>query len=306
MATRKRTEELAELLSGQGPRSEAYHGGLPRRRREEVQQGFMDGEIRIVVATTAFGMGIDKPDVRFVLHGDVTESVDEYYQEIGRAGRDGEPAEACLFFHPKDLGLRRFLGSTGKVDAEDLEEVVTAVADAGGEVHAEQLREDIGVSKRALTLALTRLQDADALEVGSDEVVRSTDVSDEHAAVARGAVDIEERRRQLEASRFEMMSGYAETKGCRRRYLLTYFGENHDGECGNCDNCESGAADRVRSAGDESAFQATSRVRHVQWGEGQVLRVEGDRLVVLFDEVGYKTLSVALAQENALLHVVTA
>ena len=305
VTTRKRTEELAELLSRQGPRSEAYHGGLPRRRREEVQQGFMDGGIRIVVATTAFGMGIDKPDVRFVLHGDVTESVDEYYQEIGRAGRDGEPAEACLFFHPKDLGLRRFLGSTGKVDADDLEEVVTAVAQAGGELRVEQLREDIGVSKRALTLALTRLQDADALEVGSDGVVHSTEVSDDHAAAARGAVDIEERRRQLEASRFEMMRGYAETKGCRRRFLLTYFGENYDRDCGNCDNCESGAADRVRSAGDECTFQTSSRVRHVQWGEGQVLRVEGDRLVVLFDEVGYKTLSVALAQENSLLETVT-
>ncbi len=304
VTTRKRTEELAEVLTREGPRAEAYHGGLPRRRREEVQQGFMDGEVRVVVATTAFGMGIDKPDVRFVLHGDVTESLDEYYQEIGRAGRDGEPAEACLFFHSRDLGLRRFLGSTGKVRPEDVQEVATAVAEAEGDVSVESLRGDVDVSGRALTLALTRLEDAGAVEVGGDNVVRGTEeVQDTPAAVGR-ALEIEERRKQLEASRFEMMRGYADTRGCRRRFLLTYFGEDYEGNCGFCDNCESGAADAVASGDEEAAFPVASRVRHVQWGEGQVLRVEGDRLVVLFDDVGYKTLSAELAAQNELLELV--
>jgi ATP-dependent DNA helicase RecQ len=305
VTTRKRTEELAELLSREGPRAMAYHGGLPRRRREEVQQAFMDGDARIVVATTAFGMGIDKPDVRFVLHGDVTESVDEYYQEIGRAGRDGEPAEACLFFHGADLGLRRFLGSTATVDEDDLVDVATAVARAGGEeVSVERLGDDVGMNGRALTLALRRLEDAEALELEGDAVVRPTEGAADPAAAARRALDIEEDRKQLEASRFEMMRAYAETRGCRRRFLLTYFGEDFDRDCGFCDNCESGASAGVASEDGECPFPASSRVRHVEWGEGQVLRVEGDRLTVLFDGVGYKTLSVRLTVDNALLETV--
>ncbi|HEX2119630.1 MAG TPA: ATP-dependent DNA helicase RecQ, partial [Acidimicrobiales bacterium] len=243
VTTRRRTEELAELLSREGPRAEAYHGGLPRRRREEVQEGFMDGDVRIVVATTAFGMGIDKADVRFVLHGDVTESIDEYYQEIGRAGRDGEPAEACLFFHASDLGLRRFLGSTATVDEDDLVDVATAVAQAGdGGVPVDRLAEDLALNPRGLTMALHRLEDAGAVALNGDDVARPAAGAPEPEAAARRALDIEDDRKQLEASRFEMMRAYAETRGCRRRFLLTYFGERYDGDCGFCDNCESGAS----------------------------------------------------------------
>ena len=301
VTTRKRTEELAELLAREGLRAAPYHGGLPRSRREEVQQGFMGGGLTVVVATTAFGMGIDKPDVRFVLHGDVTESVDEYYQEIGRGGRDGEPAEACLFFHSSDLGLRRFLGSTGTVAPDDLEEVATVLGETDGEVTVERLSEEVDVSRRSLTLALSRLEDADAVEVDRDRVVRATEAAEDPTAAARRALEIADRRTQLKASRFEMMRAYAETKGCRRRFLLTYFGETHDHNCGACDNCESGTAEAVGTSEELSPFPAGSRVRHAQWGEGQVLRVEGDRLVVLFDDLGYKTLSVGLALEKSLL-----
>ncbi len=234
----------------------------------------------------------------------LSESLDEYYQQIGRAGRDGEPAEACLFFHFTDLRLRRFLGSTGKVDAEDLHEVATAVGHAEGNLTVDGLLDDFHLSRRALTLVLSRLEDADAIELGGDGVVHARGAVEDADGAARQALDIEERRKQLEASRFEMMRGYAETKGCRRRFLLTYFGENYDHDCGFCDNCESGTARGIASRDDECPFPASSRVRHTDWGEGQVLRVEGDRLVVLFDDIGYKTLSVELTQRNNLLELV--
>jgi ATP-dependent DNA helicase RecQ len=95
------TTEVAETLAERGVRAETYHGGLPAGRRRQVEAAFAGDQVDVVVATTAFGMGIDKPDVRFVYHHDVADSPDSYYQEIGRAGRDGEPAEAVLFYRPR-------------------------------------------------------------------------------------------------------------------------------------------------------------------------------------------------------------
>ncbi len=91
----------------------------------------MCGDLEVAVATVAFGMGIDKPDVRFVFHGDPSDSVDAYYQEIGRAGRDGARAEAVLFYRPADLGLRRFFAGAGRVAEDDLERVAEGSQAAG-------------------------------------------------------------------------------------------------------------------------------------------------------------------------------
>ena len=130
----------------------------------------MAGEVDVVVATTALGMGIDKPDVRVVLHGDVPEPLDSYYQEIGRAGRDGAEAKATLFYRAADLGLRRFLGAGGGVKSADVEEVVAALGEAGGTADVDHLHEAVELSRRKVTLALTRLEDDDAVAVKGDEV----------------------------------------------------------------------------------------------------------------------------------------
>lgn len=100
--SRKRTEELAEALMRDGVRAAAYHAGLPHETRAQTLRGFIRDDIDVVVATVAFGMGINKPNVRFVIHYDVPRSVEAYYQETGRAGRDGAPAEAMMLFDPSD------------------------------------------------------------------------------------------------------------------------------------------------------------------------------------------------------------
>ncbi|MFL5720130.1 MAG: RecQ family ATP-dependent DNA helicase, partial [Chloroflexota bacterium] len=118
-ATRRAAEELAADLVEAGVRAEPYHAGMRTRRRAETQERFMGDETQVIVATIAFGMGIDKPDVRFVHHLDVSESLDAYHQEIGRAGRDGEEADARLFYRPADLGLRRFQAAPAAFEEAD-------------------------------------------------------------------------------------------------------------------------------------------------------------------------------------------
>ena len=111
--TRRRTEEVAARLVAEGIAAAAYHAGLPPERRTEVQDAFLRDELQVVVATVAFGMGIDKPDVRFVVHHDMPKSLEGYYQESGRAGRDGMPAEALLLFGLQDVVMARRLVETG-------------------------------------------------------------------------------------------------------------------------------------------------------------------------------------------------
>ncbi|WP_316311261.1 helicase-related protein, partial [Clavibacter michiganensis] len=111
VATRRDTERYAEEIAAEGRRVAAYHAGLKTSERRAVHDRWRAGELDVVVATSAFGMGIDKPDVRFVVHADVPESVDAYYQEVGRAGRDGDVGLATMHYRAEDLGLRRFFAS---------------------------------------------------------------------------------------------------------------------------------------------------------------------------------------------------
>ncbi|HYO29379.1 MAG TPA: ATP-dependent DNA helicase RecQ [Thermomicrobiales bacterium] len=297
VATRAHAEEVAASLTENGIAARAYHAGLSAAERNGVQDGFMRDETQLIVATTAFGMGIDKPDVRFVAHYDISDSIDAYYQEIGRAGRDGLPAQACLFFVEDDLRLRRFFAASGKIDEEALERVAETVREADGPIGVETLSKATNLSSGKVAVALARLDDAGAVAVDANGVAVAEDVAPAEAAAE--AAEAQERRRCYGRTRIEMMRGYANTSGCRRQYLLAYFGEAYEAPCGNCDVCLGEAA--PAHATTEVPFPVGTTLVHAVWGSGQVIRYEGDTVTLLFGSAGYRTLDLALVIEEQLL-----
>jgi ATP-dependent DNA helicase RecQ len=276
VASRRDAEEYAARLDRAAP----YHAGMRAADRERVHHDFLAGDLDVVVATSAFGMGIDKPDVRFVIHASVPDSLDSYYQQVGRAGRDGEPADATLFYRQEDLGLQRFL-TTHRAHEDTLREVAAALEDGA------ELPED---ARR--TRALNLLEQAGAI-TGERRLTSGVD-----QAVA-DALEVAGNHQRMVRSRIEMMRGYAETTGCRRQFLLGYFGEELPDPCDNCDTCAAGTAGRLTAGTTE--FTREHVVDHSEWGRGVVLSVEQDRLTVLFDTVGYRTLSLRAVREHDLL-----
>ena len=282
--TRKATEDYAQTLADKGIRAVAYHAGLRKKQREEAQHRFMDDDVDVIVATSAFGMGIDKPDIRLVVHAQVPESPDTYYQELGRAGRDGEPAEAVLLYRPEDLSLGRFF--TGAVPKrDDVDPVVAALADG---VDRDEVRRRTGLGPRKLARILNLVDEVSAHEP---------------ADLAAAVVERAEAHRSLERSRVEMMRRYAETDRCRWQFLLGYFGAESRELCGHCDSCERGTGvdEPDTGASRPDAYRLGAHVSHPEFGEGTVMDLEQDRVTVLFEDAGYRTLALDIVESEGLL-----
>ena len=165
--SRRSTEELARVLSGHGFRAEHYHAGLEAQERTRVQDDFVSGRTQAVVATTAFGMGIDKPDVRLVCLVNYPDSLEGYVQMVGRAGRDGEPSETLLLASPSDAtALRRFAVSDVPT-ASELRSIYRALRDADGLVDSDDL--SVLVPERDARVLVGMLEQAGLLERSFDE-----------------------------------------------------------------------------------------------------------------------------------------
>nr|MDT0656570.1 ATP-dependent DNA helicase RecQ [Micromonospora sp. DSM 115978] len=294
--TRRAAEELAERLTSSGFEAKFYHGGMAAGAREDLHEEFLADKVPVMVATSAFGMGIDKPNIRWVAHMALPDSPDSYLQEIGRAGRDGEPARALLLWRAEDVGLQRFF--TGGAPDESALRDLAALLRAAPATRS-GLRERTGLSARKLGHLIGLLEQVGAARTGANQRITSPRYAPEPAEAARAALAEVDRQQGVQRSRTDMMRAFAETRGCRGQTLLAYFGEHMTRVCGHCDNCHAGES--VAGNGASGPFPVHSQVRHGEWGDGLVLSYEDDRMTVLFDEVGYKTLSVPVVSEQGLL-----
>ncbi|MEJ2870738.1 RecQ family ATP-dependent DNA helicase [Actinomycetospora sp. OC33-EN08] len=303
VTTRGHTTLVADRLVEAGGSARAYHGGMRAKERQEVQDAFMAGELDVVVATSAFGMGIDKPDVRWVVHGDTPTSVDAYHQEIGRAGRDGERVSAVLFHRPQDLARPKLFASGRDARAAALATVVEAIRLHDDGVAQAELADAAGLSKAALSRAVPALVVGGGVaQAPGRRLVRG--VNDAPAReVAQAAAQLVVRSRERQRSKVELVRRYAEGTGCRRRTLLEVLGEARDEPCGNCDRCDAGdVGDPGERSGASHGEPAPGEaVTHDEWGHGVVQTVSDDTVVVLFDDAGYRTLSIPVLRERGLL-----
>jgi ATP-dependent DNA helicase RecQ len=284
-ATHASAQAAHDTLAAEGQRVTLYHAGLSARERHTAMAAFLDSEVRVIVATVAFGMGIDKPDVRWVLHADPPPSLDAYYQELGRAGRDGEPSHAGLIYRYEDFEMARHL-TARSVSSAAVAQVAAGLA--AGQPTAAGARQE--------TAALVRLVDIGAARWQADGQARWTGAMT--VAAVRTASDAQtERENEIERTRLAMMRRYVEHPGCRRSFLLSYFGQDYPGPCGNCDNdLEHPEAERL-----DVPFAVGARVSSERWGEGTVQRYDGDQVTVLFDEHGYRELYLPVVLDRGLL-----
>ena len=239
-ATIKAVEELTEFLEDAGQSVAMYHGRLSAKKRTEAQDRFMAGDVRALVATCAFGLGIDKPDIRFVVHYHLPGTLEAFYQEFGRAGRDGNPATGVLLYDPADQKLQRFFAGGRYPDESDLVNAYHALSRLADSPEPPTLDDVLKISpvpKARLKVCLDLLASRGVVRAnGGYHLLRKGLDRDQVAREGKAYRERQERDRV----KLVQLVGYAEKKGCRWRSVLDYFGDDEglpEKKCGHCDGC---------------------------------------------------------------------
>ncbi len=262
-ATRKKVEEVCASLESLGVKVIAYHGGMEDKAREHAQNEFISGGCDVVVATNAFGMGIDRSDVRFVVHYELPGSIEAYYQEAGRAGRDGERAVCELLFNYADTRTQEFFiegNNPGYTLIHDLYLLLQRFAGEQGELvmtikemsQALGAKNDMGVGSALSTLVRAgyiQRYDVSGSRAKGTRLLRP-EVAADDLDIDREALIEKERR---DRAKLDGMVSFSYASECRQQWILKYFGEKESQPCGTCDQCGGFADESVGDqwAGDE-------------------------------------------------------
>ena len=253
--TRREAEEVAEFVNEVAQIPAAfYHAGLDDTERTRAQDAFMSNKLSIIVATNAFGMGVDKPDIRWVIHYSLPSTVEAYYQEVGRAGRDGCPARGVLLYSPGDRALQEWFIENDAPTPEQTLALYRALPRGVTRVSLLDLQREIGLNDTRLKLALRQLEIAGAVKRLGDEggsmILQVANLA--RLDLTAGAAEIE-RFRDLKRRKLAQMIRYAETNACRRRFILDYFGDRGPADAPDCcDNHNAASAAPTRAAATEN------------------------------------------------------